>query len=244
MRRLYGINCNEEQWCVKGDRDTGYNLVNKDTLESYSISGDVVGIEQITNNEFLVYRNYIRNDCQILRLRLQYGITNVEYHNEFKRFKFLTEDLIIFDYEDTCLGAELYSISKNTQMNNLNHLISSNTNRHDANYVFNRNISLIYENQNDEYPIYLYVNYRLKSTFYSKEDLQLIIDVNSLKPVTPIYSTLRNKYFTLSDSFTLKDLVEEETYYMSIIDSFLNKLYNTSNTKSTEELLSMIEKTE
>lgn len=73
---------------------------------------------------------------------------------------------------------------------------------------------------------------------------QLILDINSLKPVTPVYSTLRNKYFTLSDSLTLKDLVEEENHYLLIIDDFLNKLYNTANTKITEELLSMIEKTE
>lgn len=138
----------------------------------------------------------------------------------------------------------MYCISKNLQIDDLNHLISANTARHDASYLYNRKITLHYENEDDEYPIYLSVNYRLSNTFHCTEYLQFILDVNSLKPVTPVYSTLRNKYFTLSDSLTLKDLVEEENSYLQIIDKFLSDLYNTANTKSTEELLSMITKTQ
>ena len=240
--RLYDIKCNEEQWIVKGNRDSGYKLVHKTTFECYSISGDVIGIEQITDDAFLVYRRTMRDEWQILRLKLQ-GSTIVEYRHSFKQFSFLTNDIIIFDYEDTCHGAELYCISQNSEVDDLNHLISGNLDRHDASYVYSRNISLLYENEDDEYPIYLSVDYRLKDTFHSKEYLQVILDVNSLKPVTPVYSTLRNKYFSLNDSLTLRDLVEEETHYLWIIDDFLDNLYNTANTKTTEELLSMIEKT-
>jgi len=240
--RLYEIKCNEDQWIVKGSRDHGYKIVHKKTFESYSIPGDVIGIEQINDDTFLVYRRTMRDEWQILRLKLQ-GSKIVEYEHKFRRFRFLTEDIIIFDYKDSCHGAELYSISKNVEINDLNHLISGNLNRHDASYVYSRNITLLYENKDDKYPIYLSVDYRLNNTFHSQEHLQLILDANSLKPVTPVYSTLRNKYFTLSDSLTLKDLVEEENYYLSIIDDFLEKLYNTANTKSTEELLSMIKKT-
>ena len=241
--RLYEIKCNEEQWIVKGNRDNGYNLVHKTTFECHSISGDVIGIEQITDDAFLVYRRTMRDEYQILRLRLQ-GSTIVEYKHTFQSFNFLTDDIIIFDYEDTSHGAELYSISKNAEINDLNHLISGNTDRHDASYLYSRNITLLYENEDDEYPTYLSVNYRLNNTFHSREHLQFILDVNSLKPVTPVYSTLRDKYFTLSDSFTLKDLVEEENHYLWIIDDFLYNLYNTANIKTSEELLSLIEKTE
>lgn len=241
--RLYGISYNENQWSVKGSRDSGYTIVNKITFESYSISGDVIGIEQLTDDTFLVHRRTMRDEWQILRLKLQ-GSQIVEYKHTFNHFEFLTDDIIIFDYQDSSHGAELYCISKNTEENDLNHLISGNTDRHDASYVYHRDITLLYENNDDEYPIYLHVNYRLNHTFHCKEHLQLILDANSLKPVTPVYSTLRDKYFTLSDSFTLKDLVEEETSYLWIIDDFLESFYNTANTKSTEELLSMIEKTE
>lgn len=241
--RLYEIKCNEEQWSIKGSRDEGYIIVDKITFESYSIPGDVIGIEQITDDTFLIHRRTMRDEWQILRYKLQ-GTKFFEYKHEFNHFSFLTEDIIIFDYTDGCHGAELYCISKNLQINDLNHLISGNTDKHDASYLYNRKITLLYENEDDEYPIYLSVNYRLSNTFHCIEYLQFILDVNSLKPVTPVYSTLRNKYFTLNDSLTLKDLVEEENSYLRIIDNFLAELYNTANTKSTEELLSMIQKTE
>lgn len=101
MSRLYEIKCNEEQWIVKGSRDTGYEIVDKITFECYTISGDVIGIEQISYDEFLIHRRTMRDDWQILRLKLQ-GSTIVEYKHTFKHFDFLTDDIIIFDYEDSC----------------------------------------------------------------------------------------------------------------------------------------------
>ena len=99
MMRLHGISCNEEQWCVKGNRDDGYTLVNRTTLDSYSISEDVIGIEQISDDTFLVYRR-IRDEWQINRVKLSDDKVVREYHHEFQHFNFLTEDVIIFDKEN------------------------------------------------------------------------------------------------------------------------------------------------
>lgn len=107
--RLYEIKCNEEQWNIRGSRDEGYIIVNTRTFECYSIPGDVIGIEQITDDTFLIYRRTMRDEWQILRLKLQ-GSKLVEYKHNFKHFKFLTDDIIIFDYEDGCHGSELYCI--------------------------------------------------------------------------------------------------------------------------------------
>ena len=242
--RLYDISYNENQWSVKGSRDSGYTIVHKTTFEAYSISGDVIGIDQISDDEFLVHNRFMRDTWHIRRVKLKDGQLIIEYNHNFKYFNFLTDDIIIFDYKRSCHGAKLYSISKNSEFDDLNHLISGNLERHDASYVNNRDVELLYQNKVSQYPTYLLVDYQLQHTFITDEHLQLILDSNSLQPLTPVYSTLRGKYFTLSDSLTLRDLVEEENHYLYIIDGFLKELYYTANTKSTEELLSMIEKTE
>ena len=91
MSRLYEIKCNEEQWIVKGTRDVGYKIVNKETFDSHSISGDIIGIEQITDDEFLVYRRIMRDKWQILRVKLQNAATILEYHPDTKCPLYLQE---------------------------------------------------------------------------------------------------------------------------------------------------------
>jgi len=239
--RLYEISYNEEQWSIKECRDGGYNIVNKSTYDSFHINDDVIGIEQISDYIFLIHRQVMRDEWQIYRLNLTDGQYNVDFlHNFNDYFCFLTEDLIIFDYESST-DCTVYSISQNKRIDDLNHLISQTPKRHDSSYVSDRTITLLYETEDSDYPIYLSVDYTLHHTSITNEHLQVILDPSSFKPVTPVYSTLRDKYITLSDSVTLNQLVEEENHYLYIIHDFLYNLYGRDNTKSEEELLSMIE---
>lgn len=246
MSRLHEINCNKEQWlAIVNESEYTYTLVNQKTLHHYILYGDIIGIEQISDDEFLVFSVISRDEYEpgdknrIERIQLQHSkIISIYRHDFYDNFGFLSEDTIIF-YRD----ALLYSISKNAEVQDLARLITGVSNIDDLYYLSQRHIKSIYVKGNN-YPIYLYVDYRLKNTNYSVEHLQFLLDANSLKPVTPIYSTLRNQYISLSDTFTLKDLVEEEISYLWIIQDFLFHLYNYSNMKTTEELLSMIEKTE
>ncbi len=241
MKRLYGISCNEEQWCVKGNRDNGYKLVNRTTLDSYSISGNVIGIEQILDDTFLVYRQrFMRDDWQISREKLSDGKVIREYHHEFQYFNFLTEDVIIFD-KDKALAGILYSISQNCEMDTMNHMLHDDSRIHDASCLSKRYITFLYDTEDSDYPSLLLVDYKPISTHRSEEYLQVFFDPNSLQPLSPVYSTLRNQYLTLTESYTLKEIMKEENHYLSIIDDFLYNLYQKDNRKSTEELLSMLE---
>ncbi len=241
--RLYEISCNEEQWCVKGNRDDGYTLVNRTTLDSYSISGDVIGIEQISDDTFLVYRRTMRDEWQINRVKLSDGKVVREYHHEFQHFNFLTEDIIIFN-KDSIHGGTLYSISKNCEMDTMNHMVHDDSGIHDASCVSNRKITLLYDKEDSDYPSLLLVDDKPRNAYRSEEYLQVFFDPNSLQPLSPVYSTLRNQYLTLTESYTLKDIMQEENHYLSIIDNFLYNLYNLyleDNRKTAEELFSMLE---
>ena len=207
MMRLYEISCNKEQWCVKGNRDDGYTLVNRTTLDSYSISGDVIGIEQISDDTFLVYRRIMRDKWQINRVKLSDGETVREYHHEFQHFNFLTKDIIIFD-KDKSLGGILYSISQNCEMDTMNHMLHEDSRIHDASCLFKRYITFLYDKKKDsEYPSLLLVDYKPICAYHSNEYLQVFFDPNSLQPLSPVYSTLRNQYLTLTESYTLKEIM-------------------------------------
>lgn len=62
--------------------------------------------------------------------------------------------------------------------------------------------------------------------------------MNTFKPIRPVYSTLRDKYFDLSDeSITLGQIAKEDSYYASKIGNYLSAFYSKDNRKDLEELL-------
>lgn len=240
MSRLYDISYNDDQWKITGSRDTGYTIIHRIALVSCRISGDIIGIEQVTDDEFLVYRRIMRDEWQIIRFKFDILKDEVYqlYRKEFRKFNFLTEDLIIFDKDVHVLGATLYSISKNAEYDTLNHILSLEP---DCRLIKDRLITLLYENpEEDEYPTALYVEYQFNSyPLNICAYLQVVLDVNTFKPIRPVYSTLRDKYFDLSDeSITLGQIAKEDSYYASKIGNFLSAFYSKDNRKDLEELLS------
>lgn len=240
MSRLYDISYNDDQWKITGSRDTGYTLIHRIALVSCRISGDIIGIEQITDDEFLVHRHIMRDEWQIIRLK--FDIVNDKiyelYRKEFRNFNFLTKDLIIFDKGAHVLGSILYRISTNTEHDTLNHLLSSEP---DCRLIKNRKIELLYENpKEDEYPTALYVEYQFSS--YPIDIcayLQVILDVNTFKPIGPVYSTLRDKYLYIDDTVTFGQIAKEDSHYARIIGDFLDDLYSKDNRKDVNELIAM-----
>lgn len=239
MSRLYDISYNEDQWSIRGSRGTGYTIVNKITFHVCEIAGDVIGIEQMFDDEFLVYRRIMRDTWQILRIKINVsnGKISILYRKEFRQFDFLTEDIIIFDKDSHVLGATLYSISKNTEYDTLNHILSSES---DCRLTDDRSIELLYKNpEQDEYPTSLYIEYKFRSyPLNICAYLQVVLDVNTFKPICPVYSTLRDKYLYIDDTITLEQIAKEDSYYASKISSYLSAFYSKDNRKDLEELLS------
>lgn len=240
MSRLYDISYNDNQWKITGSRDTGYTIIHRIALVSFKILGDIIGIEQIADEEFLVYRRIMRDEWQIIRFKFDIQKDKVYslYQKEFRHFDFLTEDLIIFDKDSHVSGATLYSISKNKEYDTLNHLLSSEP---DCRLIKDRQIELLYEDtKKSEYPVAIYIEY--KFGIYSFIDigayLQVILDVNTFKPIRPVYSTLRDKYFDV-DASSLGLIAKEDSYYAKIICDRLNDFYSKDSRKDINELANM-----
>lgn len=240
MSRLYEISYDKSQWSIRGSRDTGYQIVNKRNFDSCVLHGDVIGIEQISDNEFLIYRRIMRDKWQIVRFKFDETNHTVykSYCKNFSEFDFLTEDTIIFDKDSHVLGATLYHISSNTEDDSLNHLLSSEP---DCRLIETRYIDLLYDNvENNKYPTALFVNYKFRSfPLNICAHLQVVLDVHTFAPITPAYSSLRDKYFDLNDSLTLGQIAKEDSYYAGFIGSYLSSLYSEDNTKTPDDLLNM-----
>lgn len=242
MIKLYEINYNENQWNIKPIRNSGYKFVNKKTHKKYKLCDNIIGITQVTDDEFLIYSIIGYDEWQpddkrrIARVSLKSSKPVVMFKHDFYHFyHFLNEDLILFDDD-----AVLYSISRNEKDDILNHLFSKDKFLYDNILVEDRNIKFIYDSERI-YPSHLLIEYKLYSgRFDIGEYLQVVIDISSFS-IKLIYSTMRMKRLYLSSSLTLGQLVEKENYYAKIIGDFLFNFYRKDNRKNKDDLLAMIE---
>ena len=241
MYKLYDIVYDENVWNIKGDSDNGYIISKNESLESHRLKGNIIGINQVTNNSYLIYYKVMRDKWKVIRLKLVKGGKIIEYVHRFRDFDFISDDLILFD-RNYVQSTTLYSISKNSEIPDINFLISKSETLYDCKFCKSREIKLVYDSENSEFPTYLQVDYELKS-FYCKEFIQILIDLTTLSPLPLTYSTLRNKYISLNNTFTLKNLFEEHEKELKVIEDYLCQLYQlyySDNRKTDTELFSEI----
>lgn len=201
MSRLHGITYNKKQWdCWSSRNYISYSLKNKKTLDTYSIVGDIIGMEQIDDSSFLVYRIIPGNGRQIDRQQIIRMVFNsgcsscIFLKSAFKNFYFLSEDTILFD--NKCV----YSISQNCEI---------------PEFEWLKSFDLEVFTDEKKNSTYLWVK---KKNPYTNDCVQVFVDTKKFQPITSASSSLRNNHhITLSDEFTFLDLVrEDESYARSI----------------------------
>lgn len=212
MSKLYENDYNDAQWEYTGDKDTGYQLKNKKDKNSYSIVGDVIGIKQIDDETFLIHRRVMHDTGNIGRFKLNSNKMIKEFSKNFRKFTFLTDDTILFDNE------LVYSISKNAEVS-------------EAEWLKNKKIE-VHTDVNGK--PFLFVEVCISPL---KEYVQVLVDIHDFKPVSKAYSTLRNSYISLTDSFTFDDLIKEDTYYDKIVQNYFIGVYNSFRVIGQQTLL-------
>lgn len=234
--KLHEISLNVKEWEVwkiNGNQEFGYYFVEKKRRNGYFLEGNIIGINQIGENTFLIYRRSSADEWAIDRYRFKNEEKILEYSHRFENVAFITEDKLIFDY-NASLFSKVYSISENREFDDIQHLIDSKNS--DANYCRERRINLIKEDENDEYPKYLEVVFAFGGS-WCKEYIQILIDPNTFQIVSEAYSTMRERFIKLDEHFTLEKLVVEEAWYVMVINENLSKIYQASKTKDAGEML-------
>ncbi len=232
MARLYEISYDETMWSIKGSRQMGYKLVDKKTLDSYHVGGDIIGIEQVADKSFLIYKRLLAEEWAITRVGMSDGKIFQEFFISFRNFEFLSEDLIFFD------NYAIYSISKNKKIDLLNRVITQSFIETDEEYYKSRRIELVYDKNNDEYPSYFFIEYKLKST-EENHYIQVMVEVDTFLPVSPVYSTLTQNKMDIKFG-KLKGLIYEQNNQLKVIDAFLRRMKEADSRLSVSEMKKII----
>lgn len=244
MSRLYGLDYDTDNWKITGDRQIGYRFIEKNSYETYRIPGDIIGIEQVhgSDNRFLIYGRYTRNEWLFMAVRLEKNVIINEYTRRFTEFCFLSADTIGFDLNRGSCSAVVYNINTNEECTPLSHYFSPDNELHDFRICQNRKIEMIYEKEN-EYPTYLLLTYKFLSSIDIGATLQFIVDPISFQIISPIYSGLWEKFIFLDEddsSLELEDIASEHYIEAQKIGNFLEKYYGADSNKKIEDFLEIM----
>ena len=217
MSRLHEIQYNENQWHITSSRNSGYHIVNQNNHSSFSLGGDIIGIEQILDDTFLVFRRILRDRWQISRIRVINGVLIIEYRKDFEHFYFITHDTILFD------SSAAYSIEKNCELSEFD-------------WLKYKKIDVLVSDTDEEKTV-LFVEHQISYEIHAGEYVQVLVDSTTFMPISKAYSTLRDQFIDLSDTFTFDDLVKEDTRYANRINDYLFDIHQHFHRKGKTILL-------
>ncbi len=238
MSRLKGFSYNEELWDIKRNSSS---LTIKDKMNdlSYEIQGEIIAIEEISGDTFLILKKVLNsNDILFVKFIVCNGVIFTAFSKYIKSLDFLSEDLIIFN--KNYLDSKVYSISRNVEyFKDIQYIVTQSAILAETSFCLSYNVTLVYDNSFSEYPTKLLVDYKLIS-FHCEEYIQVLVDIESWTPISPAYSSLRNKYVEFSKEKPLSKIIKEDNYNLAIIDDFLEDTYFKDKKKSVTDFLSVI----
>ena len=210
MSRLYDVNLDEKRWKVHLIDEKGYpsyKFIDKDNDEIYTIY-NIIGVEQVSEDELMVYQRYSWDDFQIIRYRFGNGVMRQVFEKKFSRFEFLTDDRILFTYCDRGANQRIsgvYSISENKMLEETDWLKYSKVDS--------------YIDENDEGKKKLLI----EKDICSLEDspLMFIVDSTTLEPNSSCYSSFRNKYIDVNSKEDIIKIEKEDKKLARMISDFI-----------------------
>ena len=192
MSKLYEISYNKRQWNISGSRETKYILLNLSTNKGYVACGDIIGICQVTDDEFLIHRRIQRYKWQILRVQFKDDNSKILFSRDFEHFYFLTDDTILFD------NYLVYSISKNKEVKEFDWLKWKHLELKKINDSTVLLLNARHGNNNDR--------------------VTVLVDIETFKPISQVYSSLRDSFFDVQTSEDVVKIINEDARYIDIIN--------------------------
>ena len=208
MLRLYDAVYDEERWKVElinAKNYKTYKIIDKENLEIYYFN-NIIGFEQVADDEFLVYKRANYNNFAIIRYRLENSEKQkIIYNKEFSQFQFITDDRILFTHygnDGNYYFQGVYSIDKNKEVA-------------EANWLEHKGIEFLDNDTNN-----ILVTKEIYFGDLGKNELLFVVDGNTLEPVSDCYSTLRNNYIKINSKEDYKILEKEEKTYAQLISYY------------------------
>lgn len=228
MSRLYDAKVDQKRWkIVETDNKNyhSYKLIDKEKEEIYFLN-HIIGIEQVTDDEFLVYRRANYDDFEIIRYKLQESKLIQLFNKKFSQFHFISDDRIMFTYWGNtgpyrCNG--IYSIKGNKMLE-------------DAKWLDGAAID-VYKDDNNPEKIKLYVEDEITSCCLGNQKLLFNVDPDTLQPNSVCYSELRDSYLKVANREDIERIKAEDQKKIEIIGKIFFQQEQEQLKKAKEKVL-------
>lgn len=228
MSRLYEVKVDEKRWkIVEIDNENyhTYKLIDKEQEEIYFLR-HIIGVEQVTEDEFLVFDRYNMDEFRIARYKAENSKLNKLFEGKFSHFHFITDDRILFVYWANSGGyrsSGIYSIKDNVYVEDGKWLNGT------AIEVFN------YDDNPDE--VGLYIEEEIISCKLGNPKLLFTVDPNTLQPNSDCYSELKDSFIKINSKEDIKNIKLEEQKSIRIIEEQMYQQEREQLQKAKEKIL-------
>lgn len=229
MSTLYGTKVDESRWNiieVDSSNYHSYNLVDKESLEIYYLK-NIIGIEQVAEDEFLVYDKFNEDAFRIVRYRVEKTGLVKMLEAKFSCFYFITDDRILFTNWDNLGGyhsSGIYSIKDNTYVE-------------EGKWLNGSEIELV-DNDDDPDKVGLDVKETINACRLGNPKLLFSVDSETLQPDSDCYSQLRDSSIKISSREDVERIKLEDQKYARIIEENLYDQEREQLEKAKEKILS------
>lgn len=204
-KSITGFNYDRKQWKLEHDSYNNLFLVRQSDPDSRYILGasrNIRALNEISENLFIVLEGYPSRGYYIRFYDISIELTEISSILFYDSYEFWSDTIVFVD------GKTVYDI---TSGNAIDGFLSA------MQYLYDNDFYDIQFIQKDSQS-YFYSTAEITSNNGGKDFLQLLLDIRTCKPALPVHSTLRNSLISLTDTFTLEDLIREEKRYKRIVD--------------------------
>lgn len=228
MSRLYEAKVDEKRWKIVEINNKyyhSYKLIDKKKEEIYFLN-HIIGFEQVTEDEFLVYRRVNRDDFEIARYKLDNSKNNKIFAESFNQFYFISDDRIMLTYWGNCGPYRckgIYSIKDNKMLE-------------EAKWLFGKIIG-VYKDDDNPDEIKLYVEEKISSYKLDNPKLLFTVDPNTLQPNSDCYSQFRDAFIKVSSKEDIERVKLEDQEQISIMAEQMYQEEREQLQKAKEKIL-------
>jgi len=207
MKKIHGIHVDNINWKAKEINFKKYSitrLINTKTNITYDIK-NVIGLIQVSSDEFLVHKSLNENISYIVRYKLINHKLEIIFKNTSDNFIFIDDDRILFRLsrmgEYYCRG--IYSIKENKMLE-------------EAKWLEGKEVNVVEDEENKD--VKTFVVEKLFSRLINGTRLIYTLDSNTLEINSDIYSELRDSYIKANNNEDLENVRKEELKYLNVLE--------------------------
>ena len=186
----------------------------------------IIGFEQVTEDEFLVYNRVSYDDFEIARYKLQGNKRIKAFSKQFSNFYFISDDKLLFTYWGNsgpyrCSG--VYSIEKDCLIE-------------EANWLKGAVIEILFDKENQKI-VNLYIEKEIFSYALQRQKVLFTVDPNTLQPNSDCYSQLRDSFIKVTCKEDIDKIISDDEKSIKIIEEQIYQEKKEKLQKAKEKII-------